>query len=404
MKILHTSDWHLGHRLHEQSQYEEQKKFLDWLVQYIKDEKIDVLLVSGDIFDTAHPSAQSLDLFYRFLAKLYKHTSCDNIIMTAGNHDAPGTLNAPAQFTRFFNIHLVGKATGNPEDEIIEINLNDEKLVVAAVPFLRDRDIRRAIAGEDAGEMEKRYHTALSKHYKELADLIEKKYKTGNIFSLAMGHLFATGTQVSDSEKRIYVGGLGDISAEDFPNTFDYIALGHLHRPQQVGGKTHIRYSGSPYPLSFSESGTEKKMILINTGNNKLTHIEEIKIPVFRKLHSIKGNLDECLHQLEELARDNKESETWVEVNLNDEPAVGNVFSLIEKHIKDLPVKVLSVRNLQAKKQVDITRIEAADRQLTELQPDEVFKKKCEETGFDLEEHPEILDAFYEVLNEINDN
>jgi len=404
MKILHTSDWHLGHRLHEQSQYNEQKKFLDWLIQYIDAEKIDVLLVSGDIFDTAHPSTQSLELFYRFLAKLHRYTSCNNIIMTAGNHDAPGTLNAPAQFTRFFNIHLIGKATGNPEDEIIEINIRGEKLVVAAVPFLRDRDIRRAVAGENAVEMENRYRTALTNHYNELAEYINDKYESEKIFSIAMGHLFATGAQTSDSEKRIYVGGLGDIAAEDFPDIFNYIALGHLHRPQQVGGKKHIRYSGTPYPLSFSESETEKKIILISTEKNRMAKIEEIKVPAYRKLCRITGNLEECRLQLEEIARQNKEPETWVEVNLNDERPLRNAYTLINEHIKDLPIKALSVRNLQAQKQVDITRIEAEDRKLTELQPDEVFQKKCKEQGFNLDEHPEILDAFYEVLNEIDEN
>jgi len=404
MKILHTSDWHLGHRLHEQSQYNEQKKFLDWLIQYIDAEKIDVLLVSGDIFDTAHPSTQSLELFYRFLAKLHRYTSCNNIIMTAGNHDAPGTLNAPAQFTRFFNIHLIGKATGNPEDEIIEINIHGEKLVVAAVPFLRDRDIRRAIAGENATEMQNRYRTALTNHYNELAEFINNKYDTDKIFSIAMGHLFATGAQTSDSEKRIYVGGLGDISAEDFPNTFNYIALGHLHRPQQIGGKEYIRYSGTPYPLSFSEAGSEKKIILINTGKNQAAKIDEIKVPAFRKLCRISGNLENIYQKLEDIALKNNEYETWVEVNLNDERPLRNAYTLINEHIKDLPIKALSVRNLQAQKQVDITRIEAEDRKLTELQPDEVFQKKCKEQGFNLDEHPEILDAFYEVLNETEEN
>ncbi|MCF6242956.1 MAG: exonuclease subunit SbcD, partial [Bacteroidales bacterium] len=116
MKILHTSDWHLGHRLHEQSQQYEQKEFLEWLIQFVSTVEIDVLLVAGDIFDTGYPSSQSMELFYRFLAQLYRNTQCKQVVMTAGNHDAPGTINAPGSFVRNFDISLIGKATENIED------------------------------------------------------------------------------------------------------------------------------------------------------------------------------------------------------------------------------------------------------------------------------------------------
>jgi exonuclease SbcD len=151
MKILHTADWHLGHRLHEQSQIEEQILFLNWIENYIIDQKIDVLLISGDIFDTGSPSHQSLEMYYSFLVKL-KATTCKSIIITGGNHDSPGTLNAPKHLLDALSIKVVGKATENIEDEVFEIEVNGEKVIIGAVPYLRDGDIRRAVAGTTSCE------------------------------------------------------------------------------------------------------------------------------------------------------------------------------------------------------------------------------------------------------------
>ena len=128
MKILHTADWHLGHRLHDQSQIEEQILFLSWIEGYIIDQKIDMLLISGDVFDTGSPSNQSLEMYYSFLVKL-KATNCKSIIITGGNHDSPGTLNAPKHILDALSIKVVGKATENIEDEVFEIEINKEKVI-----------------------------------------------------------------------------------------------------------------------------------------------------------------------------------------------------------------------------------------------------------------------------------
>ena len=227
MKILHTADWHLGHRLHEQSQLEEQMLFLSWIENYIIDQKIDVLLISGDIFDTGSPSNQSLEMYYSFLVKL-KATTCKSIIITGGNHDSPGTLNAPKHILGALSIKVVGKATKNIEDEVFKIEINGEIVIIGAVPYLRDGDIRRAVAGESFEELTDKYKKALINHYKSSAEQCKLK-NTTNAPVIAMGHLFATGGSVSDSEQNIYVGTLGHIGAEDFPTYFNYIALGHLH-------------------------------------------------------------------------------------------------------------------------------------------------------------------------------
>ena len=220
MKILHTADWHLGHRLHEHSQIEEQILFLSWIENYITDENIDILLISGDVFDTGSPSNQSLELYYSFLVRL-NATTCHTVIITGGNHDSPGTLNAPKQLLNALSIKVVGKATENIEDEVFEIECNGEKVIIGAVPYLRDQDIRRAVAGESFDELTDRYKKALTNHYNEVAEHC-KTINTTNLPVIAMGHLFAIGGSVSDSEQNIYVGTLGHIGADDFSDTFDY--------------------------------------------------------------------------------------------------------------------------------------------------------------------------------------
>ena len=396
MNILHTSDWHIGHRLYEHSQQYEQEKFLEWLLKTIDEKAIDVLLVSGDIFDTGYPSSQSLRMLYDFLAKLYKTTNCQHVVMTAGNHDAPGTISAPGELVKYFSINLIGKASENIEDEIFRLNVNSEKLIVAAVPFLRDRDIRRASAGENASDIEARYKTALVNHYNEAANVINKDK---NSFVVAMGHLFAVGGQVSESENRIYVGGLGDIAASDFPGLFDYVALGHLHRPQMVDKKEHIRYSGSPYALSFSETGSRKKVIVIKTIDSKLSSVNEIDVPVFRNLYTITGDVEHCKQQLEDISKHNNETEPWIEVNINEPGLATNTYTLINEFVKDKAVRVLKTRIIGSQTVPDITQIEKEDKQLNELKPDDVFIRKCEEESSNIKANTEVLDAFYEILN-----
>jgi len=292
MKILHTADWHLGHRLHERSQQEEQALFLDWLKAYIKENEIDVLLLSGDVFDTGVPSSSSQKLYYDFLVSL-RETSCSHIIITGGNHDSPGTINAPKELLNALSVKVVGKAEENIKKEVFKLTVDQEEIVVAAVPYLRDQDIRRALAGESFEELEERYRKALVNHYNEVAAHSEEL--KNNCPVIAMGHLFAIGGAISESEQNIYVGNLGHIGAEDFPNCFDYVALGHLHRPQKVGGKEHIRYSGSPVILSFSEIKYNKKIIVLETEAGEISTTTEVEIPRFREIVKVTGTVEECL-------------------------------------------------------------------------------------------------------------
>ena len=397
MKILHTSDWHLGHRLHEQSQYEEQSKFLSWLRDYIFTSEIDVLLVSGDIYDTGAPSFQSQKLYYDFLISL-RTSKCKHIIITGGNHDAPGIINAPKSLLESMAIRVVGKAMPDISDEVFNIEIGEEHLIVAAVPYLRDQDIRRAVAGESFDDISNRYKMALVRHYDSVAKVCESSKKEKS-FVLAMGHLFAHGGSTSDSEQTIYIGNLGDIGAEDFDEVFDYVALGHLHRPQKVGKKEHIRYSGSPNILSFSEVGQQKQVIVLETQGSEITKIREVEIPLFREVVKIKGNIEDCILELNELSKQDHDLTPWVEVVLeNVEEGKLNGAFLINKASENLNLEVLKVSLKKEELGIGLEQLISTTKNIKELSPTEVFKLKCKESEFDLDVNEEILDAFHEVL------
>ena len=400
MKILHTSDWHLGHRLLEQSQQEEQALFLGWLINYITSNGIDVLLIAGDIFDVGVPSAQAQKMYYDFLIQLH-HTMCHEVIITGGNHDAPSTLNAPKELLNALSIRIVGKATENIEDEIFPVSIGNEHLIVAAVPFLRDQDIRRAVASETGEEIINRYKSALVKHYTDIATACQQ-HVSKDTKIIAMGHLFAIGGKTSESEQSIYVGNLGDIGAGDFPDVFDYVALGHLHRAQSIGGKEQIRYSGSPYMLSFSEVGQEKKVVEIETGGG--IHIKEVTVPEFRKILQVKGTVEECKSHLEELDKDPHPLVIWVEVILKAEKEAALGYREIYDFAKSLKVEVLKVTVQDDRKFEHLKSLVDSAKHVKTFTPLEVFRLKCDELNVDLNENTDMLDAFNEILQIVLEN
>ncbi len=227
MKFLHTSDWHLGRSLYGRRRYAEFEAFLNWLAQTIEDEAIDALLVAGDVFDTSTPSNQAQELYYRFLCRVAS-SCCRHVVIIAGNHDSPSFINAPKELLRALNVHVVGAMTETLEDEVIilrkdprapQIDADNVEALVCAVPYLRDKDIP----------------------------------------IIAMGHLFSAGGKTVDGDgvRELYVGSLAHISADVFPASIDYLALGHLHVPQAIGATEHMRYSGSLLPMGYGEAKQE---------------------------------------------------------------------------------------------------------------------------------------------------
>ncbi|MBU1138314.1 MAG: exonuclease subunit SbcD, partial [Proteobacteria bacterium] len=293
MKILHTSDWHLGHKLYGKQRYQEFSLFLDWLATVIEEQKIDALLIAGDIFDGQTPSNRVLEIYYRFLSHISR-SPCRHVIIIGGNHDSPTLLNAPQELLRFLDIHVIGRVPENLEDEIILLrdDLNRPELMILAVPYLRDRDLRSTDAGESLYDKEKKLLSGIHDHYSKLYELARKQQKSleNHVPLVAMGHLFCQGgtTSQGDGVRELYVGSLVHVGLDTFPAEIDYLALGHLHLPQKVKKQENRRYSGAPLAMSFNEAH-KQKCVLAVTLAPRLT-VDEIPVPCFQALQTITGD------------------------------------------------------------------------------------------------------------------
>jgi exonuclease SbcD len=316
MRILHTSDWHIGHRLYERPRIEEHRQFLGWLLDIIKEEKIDALLVSGDIFDSSLPSAESIDFYYQFLFRLYSETDASAVIIS-GNHDSAIRLSAPRKFLEMVRIHIVGKISDNFDECIITLGKQNSTVAIVAVPYLSEGEILSHISFESQIDRAMRYREALKALYLQCVSKISKE-----IPKILMGHFFVHGGEISDSERTVQIGGSMPILASDLPENIDYFALGHLHRPQQIKGKEYpIIYSGSPLPMTFKEATYDKKLYILDlqTVNSEL---KSITIPVFKELCRVSGNFNEIMAEARSDSYDWKDK--YIEIQLKlDSPITG---------------------------------------------------------------------------------
>ncbi|GEO02703.1 nuclease SbcCD subunit D [Adhaeribacter aerolatus] len=400
MRVLHTSDWHLGKRLEQCERTDEHQHFLDWLVQTIQAQQVEVLVIAGDIFDTGSPSNTALKQYYDFLWRL-RNSGCREIIIIGGNHDSVSTLNAPKALLRYFNVHVIGGATADIREEIIPVadTAGNTRLVVCAVPFLRDKDIRLSVPGETYEEQEVRLKRGICAHYEELVEHIEL-YKQQGIPVMAMGHLFAAGSSASDSEKEIHVGNLGQICGDQFPAAFDYVALGHLHRPQKVNGFQHIRYSGSPIPLSFSEVEDKKIIIILDFADGQLTRLEEVQVPVCRKLVRFRGDLDKIRRHITTFDNSDYPYPAWVEIQVETENFIHDLDSQLQDFLGGKNHLQFFTRQVRLAPAQALETTLPEMQQLHELQPKDVFRKKCE-TAFpaaDENAFSDLLSTFDELL------
>jgi exonuclease SbcD len=294
MKILHTSDWHIGKQLKKIDLLPDINLFFNWLIDTIINNKIDVLLVSGDIFDQANPSQESLATYYSFLKKCIEKCNFCKIIITSGNHDSPALLEAPKPLLELLNISIISSKPKHVENLFIEVEANGEKLVVAAIPFLRERDLRISDENQTYFDKVEATKKGLENFFNEVNNYYIDHYS--GIPFIIMAHLFVAGSEISESERQIQVGNLAGINAQIFGNNANYVALGHIHKPQKVGNLL-VRYCGSPIPLSFSELNDNKKVEILHL-NNKELKIESLFIPVFRRLVKLEGNLNEVKNKL----------------------------------------------------------------------------------------------------------
>jgi exonuclease SbcD len=386
MRLLHTSDWHLGQTLHNFERVYEHQCFLDWLLDTIIIEQAEALLISGDIFDNANPSAASQKQFYRFMQQAKTRTPHLNIILIAGNHDSPGRLEAPGPLLQALDIAVVGHVTrhgnGDIDLERLVLPLTNRAGAIAAwclaIPFLRPGDVPRIDADAVAAGSDP-YMAGIALLYQQALQLALSKRQPGQAI-MALGHCHMVGGEISaDSERRIVIGGAEALSAGMFDPAIAYAALGHLHLAQSVGKQNHVRYSGSPLPMSFSEIGYPHQILRIDLDGEAVTEITPIPVPRAVELLRVPAKpapIDEVLAVL--AALDLPEA-PWqalplLEVRvLLDAPEPG-LRARIDAAIEGKPVRLAKIETSIARA-ANAEAVTISLDELEKLQPEDIFKR-----------------------------
>ncbi len=381
MRLLHTSDWHLGQNFHQFERSYEHQSFLAWLLDTLESESVDGLLIAGDVFDNANPSAAAQSMLYNFLTEARRRVPHLNIVVTAGNHDSPGRLEAPAPFLSLFDARVVGQVTrdesGVQLKQLVHPLKNREGQVVAwciAMPFLRPADVPRI------NEVNDPYMAGIEALYREAFKVACAKREASQAI-IAMGHCHITGSETSDeSERRIVVGGAEALPADLFDEAIGYVALGHLHLPQRIKGNPTRRYSGSPLPMSFSEINYPHQVVVFDLEGASVTNIREIHVPRRVDLLKVPASarpLDEVLAALAALELPNKPEEEWpylqVRVQLTQpEPALRTQIDAV---LADKPVRLARIETTYPKSRADHSVAAVSVDELHALAPADFFEK-----------------------------
>jgi len=406
MNILHTSDWHLGRKLYGRNRYEEFQQCLDWFVEQIDIQHIDVLLIAGDIFDTTAPTHRAQAMYYDFLCRVAT-SSCQHIVIIGGNHDSPSFLHAPSEILKQLQVHVIASVEQQAiEDEVIILKNSEgvPVLIVCAVPFLRDRDMRLVEAGESIADKERKLAQAIAKHYADVADIalqhqqIHQKTTGHRLPIMAMGHLFAADgkTIEGDGVRDLYVGSLAHVPASAFPDAFDYVALGHLHVPQKVGGYEHIRYSGSPLPMGFGEAEQTKIYHLLSYHDDTI-HIENIPIPVFQRLQMVRGAWQEIETAIQALCQE--KASIWLEVQYTSDEIIADLREQIDALVENSAVEVLRVKNNQTL--IPVLASSEQQERLDELEPLDVFNRCLIQHAVPESQQDDLRQSFQHLINQM---
>lgn len=391
LRILHTSDWHIGRKLKEHDRTDEFRKFFEWLSGVIRREEVDALIVSGDIFDSRNPSADAQEIYYSFLAEISGKT-CRHVVITSGNHDSAALIDAPAGIMRRCEVHVVGRSS---DDEII--TLNDEsgkaEMIVCAVPFLHESDFR--LFGNTDAELK----TGIKNHYAEIFTRAREIRGDDDIPIIATGHLFLESgkTRTDEGERSIYLGTAIKVGTDIFPEDVGYVALGHLHSPQSVG-RSNIRYSGSPIHMSFGEWGITKTVSIVEFAGRNFAGIREVEIPVWQKMARISGDMAVIERELRALM--DKDESVWAEVTYTGRNSAGDLQERIYELVKDSAVDVLSIKDESPRTNISCNK---PDYPITirDMKPLEMLKRYFEENGVTEEEQEIYRPLYKEVLREL---
>ena len=376
MKILHTSDWHLGQNFYNKSRKNEHERFLQWLLEQVTDHDIDAIIVAGDIFDTSTPPSYAREMYNKFVVDSNK-IGCQ-LVLLGGNHDSVSVLKETQQLLKYMGADVIPNTNEDHATLVVELKGKggEVEALVCAIPFIRPRDVLTSQAGVSGVERQKQLGDAIKQHYKDVYDAaVEKRDTFANRDTMpiiATGHLTAMGVKQSDSVRDIYVGNLDGFAADGFPNA-DYIALGHIHRPQVVAKREHIRYCGSPIPLSFDELKSQKQVCVVEFVEGERT-ISQLSVPTFQLLAEIKGDLSGIESQLNQYIGLEEGQSVWLSIEVRAQDYLSDLQERMRALTEDLNVEVLQLRRARERRNQSLEQ-ESAET-LAELTPIDVFEKR----------------------------
>ncbi|QFU00785.1 Nuclease SbcCD subunit D [Halomonas sp. THAF5a] len=357
MRLIHTADWHLGQSFHGQERHAEHRAFLTWLLDTLVERDADALLVAGDIFDVVNPSLAAQALLYDFIVDAHRRLPGLEIVLIAGNHDSGNRIELPAPLMRRLNTHALGRVywqdDGDLDAERLLVPLTDAEGATRAwclaLPFLRPAEVTGAGMRADMGDDEddgapNDYVTGINRVHTRLIEAARARREPGQAL-VAMSHAHLHGAAVSEaSERPIVIGGEESISAALFPDDIAYVALGHLHRAQQVG-EARIRYSGSPLPLDFSEVSYPHQVVEVVLEGEALATTEALPVPRPVAMHRVgPAPLERVLAELEALEDDPEQPRDrwpWLEVRVELEAPMPDLRARVEAALEGKALRLL---------------------------------------------------------------
>ena len=381
MRILHTSDWHLGQHFMGKSRQVEHQQLIDWLVQQVDEQAVDAVLIAGDIFDTGAPPSYARELYSQLVVRL--HGAGVALLLLGGNHDSVSTLGESRALLACLSTTVVSAAS-DPQAQVVVLplrgGLKEPGCVVCAIPFIRPRDVQLSLPGQSAEDKQHSLQAAIQAHYTAVFDAAHLQRtaleaQVGHKLPIiATGHLTTVGASTSESVREIYVGSLNAFPTTAFP-AVDYIALGHIHQPQKVGGLDHIRYCGSPIALSFDEVRQNKEVLLVDLNASGLQAITALPVPRFQPLASVSGNLVALAEKIQAAAlQGTPECPVWLEVTVAEDDYLSDLPARIEAMTAGLPVEVLRIRRQRGNATAALAA--TARETLDELSPHDVFARR----------------------------
>jgi exonuclease SbcD len=398
IKVIHTSDWHLGKKLFKRSRIEEQSLFLSWLEEYIKEEGINILLISGDIFDTPTPPNEALALYFNFLNKISENKDFHTVIIS-GNHDSASFIEAPAAFLNKHNIHIRTQISPDMKENIITINGEKRNIEIKTLPYFRSYDLFNSIETESTELSQEQIKDFLNSYIDSwLTESSETKPYRIVMAHHAFGEFSATG-----SEHTLHLAGLDSLSTDWAEDSFDYMALGHIHSTQKIDKDKNIYYSGAPIPLRFSEK-QKKNIIQININENK-EEILKIQIPTFRNISQITGNKADILNKIKEecLKLDEKKVNlsSFIEIILNLDEPDNNFIDQIVNLIKENEAELLSLVPIY-RSSSELIEDTLDKKNINDLAIEEIFQEYYKIKHPDSNSIPKHIEShFHSILEDI---